>query len=138
MRRRKKQFKGRDLIDAIKKNRIAWERGSWFRAAKGGSDFSHFGIEVDASLPKIGAACVMGVGYINLGITGRIIEIGSDSHMLTPFSVAIADITTYNDRRAVNWGEARDFAIERLTPFADVDLEAIARRYSVERIPAKS
>lgn len=71
----KKEFKVQDFIDAIEANHIPHKRGGWF------DNDSH---------SKIGAACILGIACINMGVTSNSltkalnkIESGSSTRMIS-------------------------------------------------------
>lgn len=117
-----KKVKVSRLITAIKKDKIPWHKGGWF--AKGYNDDGDYGV--------IGA-CVLGVGCINLGIGNAFYGDANYNYASSEFGTAINEIVRYNDSRdgAKTWEEARDYAIEKLTPLKDEVIYATAMNYDV-------
>lgn len=124
-----KRVKVSDFIEAIKRDEIKWYKGGWFNTL---SDDEN-----------IGAACVMGIGCINAGI-GTDFYMNKAEEPLSFSSVrrkreisgVIVEITSFNDRitgGAKTWEEARDYAIEKLTPYADLAFWAEEHEYNVTR-----
>lgn len=119
----RKTFKVSDLIEAIKKNKIPWTKGAWFTSKNGELLVNKVGQQT------IIQACVLGIGAINLGAT-HFYRAGIS---YDPFQQALGYIMRYNDNDARTWEQARDYAVEQLTPLADREFTATPKKYRVKR-----
>lgn len=105
-----------DVIDAAKKNGLAWERrGSYFHEEYIGN-YTY----------RITAACVLGQAAYNLGVEPDYLdqELG---HIAG--SSSTRKITIFNDKEATSYEEAVALLEQVLTPFADSELDAVVRDY---------
>lgn len=119
------KYKVQDLIDAIKKNRIKWNKNGWFKREP--TSFFTPSYAIDNRM--IEAACVLGVGAINLGVdtTMKIPKKnGAGGEGLT----VLGDIMNYNDGVAKTWEQARDYAVRHLTPYSDRPLITYPHKYT--------
>lgn len=120
-----KKLRVSQFITAIKKDEIPWIKGKWFQRD----------MQVHPDPSQIVGACVLGVGCINLGI-GTLFYADNEGHqdISDALGVAISDIQIYNDNfygGAQTWEEARDYAVQRLTPFKNKIVYAEETEYNV-------
>lgn len=118
-----KEFTGRELFEAIKKDDVPWYKGNFFDVV----DMSNPGRVI------VGGACALGVAAINLGTYPEFNLSEYESTLNIQFHNALTAIVAANDRSFSSWKEVVEKAEEVLTPFFDIKLRSESREYVVKK-----
>lgn len=138
-----KTVTAKQLADAIKKNGIAWGKGTFFLDEVG--DFIVTPYKPTNSA-KIAQACALGIGAINLGIEPSFyIEVEQEhieedeDHINCTFLVLNDAIAEYNDDVATSWEDVARYAIQLLEEYPDATFKAKPFDYTgkVQFLPPK-